>query len=221
MVLCRDAEFRDVFFASCPWEYSAAWFCATTQSVGMFSLRRVLGQLEMGRITDMVPGGVRILAKEMACFSARMGGLVRNCPYFPEIRHPRKRIGVFFCEDVDWVTQTPTSWCDGVLFLLLEVFLADAAGWACPVGGEVFESGSGGYAFFRISFCGVVDVSADDAYIFIHNLISFGDAFQHPGRMSCDLWFWITKKAITLDCLQCKCFVWVVREMPCFTDKCR
>lgn len=46
----------------------------------------------------------------MACFSARMGGLVRNCPYFPEIKHRRKRIGVFFCDDVDWVTQTPTPW---------------------------------------------------------------------------------------------------------------
>ena len=80
VILSHDAEFRDVFFASCSG-----------------------GLLEMG-ITDMVPGGVRILAKEMACFSARMGGLVRNCPYFPEIRHPRKRIGVFFCEDVDWVT---------------------------------------------------------------------------------------------------------------------
>ena len=131
-----------------------------------------------------------------------------------------KELGFSFARMPDWVTQTPTSWCDGVLFVLLEVFLADAAGWACPVGREVFESGSGGYAFFRVSFCRIVDVSADDAYIFIHNLISFGDAFQHPGRMSCDLWFWITKKAITLDCLQCKCFVWVVREMPCFTDKC-
>ena len=159
MVLCRDAEFRYVFFASCPG-----------------------GLLEMGRITDMVPGGVRILAKEMACFSARMGGLVRNCPYFPEIRHPRKRIGVFFCEDVDWVTKTPTSWYDGVLFLLLEVFLADAAGWACPVGREVFESGSGGYAFFRVSFCGVVDVSADDAYVSVHNFMSFAWTVQFPDR---------------------------------------
>ena len=206
MVLCRDAEFRDIFFASRPRECSAAWFCATTQSFGMFSLRRVLGSallrgsvprrrvlssflcvvswglLEMGRITDMVPGGVRILAKEMACFSARMGGLVRNCPYFPEIRHPRKRIGVFFCEDVDWVTQTPTSWYDGVLFLLLEVFLADAAGWACPVGREVFESGSGGYVFFRVSFCGVVDVSADVAYVSVHNFMSFAWTVQFPDR---------------------------------------
>ena len=31
----------------------------------------------MGRVTDIVPGGERILAKEMACFSARMGGLVQ------------------------------------------------------------------------------------------------------------------------------------------------
>ena len=95
---------------------------------------------------DKVSGGVVTLAKEMACFSARMGGLVRNCPYFPEIRHPRKRIGVVFCEDVDWVTQTPTSWCDGVLFVLLEVFLTDAACGAGPVIGDVFERGAGGYA---------------------------------------------------------------------------
>ena len=56
---------------------------------------------------------------------------------------------------------------------LFEVFLSDAAGWACPVGREVFESCSGGYASFRISFCGVVDVSADDAYVSVHNFMSF------------------------------------------------
>lgn len=59
VVLCHDAEFRDVFFASCPRECSAAWFCATTQSFEQLSLRRVLGGLlEMGRVTDIVPGGV-------------------------------------------------------------------------------------------------------------------------------------------------------------------
>ena len=59
VVLCYDAEFRDAFFASCPRECSVAWFCVATQSFEQLSLRRVLGGLlEMGRVTDIVPGGV-------------------------------------------------------------------------------------------------------------------------------------------------------------------
>ena len=62
--------------------------------------------------------------------------------------------------------------------IFLEVFLSDAACRACPVFRKVFERGSGGYASFRGSFCGIVDISADDAYILIHDYIVFGQAVQ-------------------------------------------
>ena len=60
-----------------------------------------------------------------------------------------------------------------VLFVLFEVFFADAACGAGPVNGDVFERGAGGYAGFRVTFCGVVDVAADYAYILIHNFNEF------------------------------------------------
>ena len=60
-----------------------------------------------------------------------------------------------------------------VLFVLFEVLLADAACGAGPVIGDVFERGAGGYAGFRITFCGIVDVAADYAYILIHNFNEF------------------------------------------------
>lgn len=67
-----------------------------------------------------------------------------------------------------------------VLFVLLEVLLADAACGAGPVFRDVLESGAGGYAGFRVTFCGIVDVAADYANILIHNLMSFGYASQFP-----------------------------------------
>lgn len=53
------------------------------------------------------------------------------------------------------------------------MLFADSACRACPAVGDVFESGSGSYASLRISFCRIVDVSADNANILIHNLMSF------------------------------------------------
>ena len=67
---------------------------------------------------------------------------------------------------------------DAMLLVLLEVLLADAACGAGPVFRDVFKGGSGGYASFRVSFCRIIYVSADDANILIHNLTSFGDVFQ-------------------------------------------
>ena len=51
---------------------------------------------------------------------------------------------------------------------LLEVLLADAARRAGPVFGDVFECRARSDAAFRVAFCRIIDVSADDAYILIH-----------------------------------------------------
>lgn len=58
------------------------------------------------------------------------------------------------------------------------MLLADSACRACPSVGDVFESCSGSYASLRISFCRIVYVSADNANILIHNLMSFGCVVQ-------------------------------------------
>ena len=90
-----------------------------------------------------------------------------------KIIHPRKRKARFFCEDVDWAHRATMPVFDAMLLVLLEVLLADAACGAGPVIGDVFERGAGGYAGFRVTFCGVVDVAADYAYILIHNFNEF------------------------------------------------
>ena len=99
-------------------------------------------------------------------------------PNFMKIIHPRKRKARFFCEDVDWAHPATMPVFDAMLLVLLEVLLADAACGAGPVFRDVFKGGSGGYASFRVSFCRIIYVSADDANILIHNLTSFGDVFQ-------------------------------------------
>ena len=60
VVLCHDAEFRDVFFASPPG-----------------------GQLEMGRITDMVPGGGENPCKRNGLFFCEDGRIGAKLPVFP------------------------------------------------------------------------------------------------------------------------------------------
>jgi hypothetical protein len=60
-----------------------------------------------------------------------------------------------------------------VALLFREIFLAYTAQGAYPVGWEVFEGCSGGYAVVGIAYCGVVYVAASVANILFHNVSWF------------------------------------------------
>jgi hypothetical protein len=55
-----------------------------------------------------------------------------------------------------------------------KVFLADSTGRAYPVFREVFKRCSWRDSAFGVSFCRIVDVSAENAYISVHIHIVFG-----------------------------------------------
>ena len=46
------------------------------------------------------------------------------------------------------------------LFLFFEMFFADAAGWACPVIGDFFERGAGGYTRVGVACLRVINPTA-------------------------------------------------------------
>lgn len=50
------------------------------------------------------------------------------------------------------------------------MFLSHAAGRTCPVIGDIFEWSAWLDSVFRVSLCRIVDVSAENANIFVHNV---------------------------------------------------
>ena len=65
-----------------------------------------------------------------------------------------------------------------------KVFLADSTGGAYPVFREVFKRCSRRNSSFRISFCRIVDVSAENAYISVHNDVVWSAALiQYSDRI--------------------------------------
>ena len=62
--------------------------------------------------------------------------------------------------------MSPDTW----LFLDLEVFFAYSAKWAYPVCREVLECCSRLDSAVRVSYCRIINVSADDANVFFHLL---------------------------------------------------
>ena len=53
----------------------------------------------------------------------------------------------------------------------LEVFYSYAAGGAEPAFGEIFKCRSWWDSVFRVSLCRIVDVSAENTYISVHNVL--------------------------------------------------
>ena len=50
------------------------------------------------------------------------------------------------------------------------MFFSDSASRACPVIGDILEWSARLDAVFRVTLCRIIDVSADYANIFIHNV---------------------------------------------------
>ena len=61
---------------------------------------------------------------------------------------------------------------------LFEVLLSHAASRAGPIVGNVFEWGTRSYSCVGVSFCRVIDPSADVAYIFVHKCQKLFDFFR-------------------------------------------
>ena len=59
-------------------------------------------------------------------------------------------------------------WQEGLSVNGAEFVLAYAAKWANPIFGELFKWGAGGDTVVGVSYCGVVLVTADVAYILFH-----------------------------------------------------
>ena len=74
-----------------------------------------------------------------------------------------------------WARKPLTHWRNQAItqsfLLLLEMSLVYRAERADPVGGQVFELGTRGYAVVRVALCGVILIPADVANILFHIIL--------------------------------------------------
>ena len=72
---------------------------------------------------------------------------------------------------VDMATTSARRHITTFLSLLLKVTLVHRAKWTYPIGGQVFEFGSGGDAVVWVANCGIIHISANVANVFLHCLL--------------------------------------------------
>ncbi len=71
-----------------------------------------------------------------------------------------------------------SSVCGGVRLVRNKLVLAKEAGRADPVVRQFLELGSGGNALVRVSYFGIVNISAGFAFILLHFFNSIYSAFR-------------------------------------------
>ena len=72
------------------------------------------------------------------------------------------------------MTIKKTGLCPVFLCFWFEILFADAAHGAAPAVGEFLKRGAGGYAVVGIALCGIVNVTANFAYILFHSVVFWG-----------------------------------------------
>ena len=75
-------------------------------------------------------------------------------------------VRIFGCSDF-WIFEHPNY------LFFLEVFFANTAEGADPVGGDVFKFGAWGDAVVGVAFCGVILIPADVTNILFHIVFVF------------------------------------------------
>ena len=99
-------------------------------------------------------------------FLWRQGECIETCVPFKPIEFDRFKIWI---ENSLPHSKVFSFLCFQESVFLFKVFLSYSTGWTYPVFREVFKWCSCRDAAFRIPFCRIVNVSAENAYISVHS----------------------------------------------------